>query len=226
MTSLVKKLIYIVAIAVVITFLANIVLISLGKASATSIVETVVTGVLIIFFAGDYFRRAVSGIGFPNAAPRVAPQATPSTTRDDSDYEDLKAKYDDLEADLDSANRKIDEQANEISDLKDTIEQADNTVKESCKKIDDFLDNESVTLDDNIYPDCFVPKIYEHGPDGKLVHSYDLPPESDRDSAYAAIAASIEARRNEGNPLNDPVGFIADAYSAKSFEDNLGATQN
>lgn len=226
MTSLVRKLIYIVAIAVVLTFIANIVLIALGKATPTAIVETVVTALLIFFFAGDYLRRAVSGIGFPTATPHVAPQVTPGATRDDSDYDELKEKFGDLESELEDAKSKIDSQAEEISDLKDTIEQADSTVKESCRKIDEFLDNESVTLDSNIYPDCFVPKIYEHGPDGKLVHSYDLQPESDRDSAYAAIAASIEARRNEGNPLNDPVGFIADAFSAKSFADNLGADNN
>jgi len=226
MTSLVRKLIYIVAIAVVITFIANIVLIALGKATPTAIVETAVTALLVFFFAGDYLRRAVSGIGFPTATPRVAPQATPGATRDDSDYDELKDKCEDLESDLEDAKTKLQSQADEIADLKETIENADQSVKDTCKKLDDFLDNESVTLDDNIYPDCFVPKIYEHGPDAKLVHSYDLPPESDRDSAYAAIAASIEARRNEGNPLNDPVGFIADAYSAKSFEDNLGANNN
>ena len=223
MTTLVRKLIYIVAIAVVLTFIANIVLIAIGKASPTAIVETAVTGILICFFAGDYLRRAVSGIGFPGASPRVTPQATHSATRDGSDYDDLKEKLGDLESELEDAKSRLESQADEITDLKDTIEQADRAIKESCKKIDDFLENDTVNLGNEIYPDTFVPKIYEHGPDGKLVHAYDLQPETDRDSAYAAIAASIEARRNEGNPLNDPVGFIADAYSAKSFEDNLGA---
>ncbi len=223
MTSIVRKLIYIVAIAVVLTFLANIVLIALGKATPTTIVETVVTALLVLFFAGDYLRRAVSGIGFPGATPRVTPQATPSATRDDSDYDELKEKYGELESELEQANSKIDSQAEEISDLKDTIEQADSAVKESCKKIDDFLENESVELDNNIYPDSFIPKIYEQGPDGKPVHAYDLPAEQSWSDAYTAIAASIEARKNEGRPLNNPIGRVAEAYSAQSFADNLGA---
>jgi hypothetical protein len=223
MTSLVKKIIYIVAIAVVLTFIANIVLIALGKASPTAIVETVVTGILIFFFAGDYLRRAVSGLGFPTATPRVAPQVTPSATRDDSDYEELKEKFGDLESELEDAKSKLESQAEEITDLKDTIEQADSAVKESCKKIDDFLENDSVELGNEVYPDSFIPKIYELGPDGKPVHAYDLPAEKSFSDAYTAIAASIEARKNEGRPLNNPIGRVAEAYSSKSFADSLGA---
>jgi hypothetical protein len=223
MTSLVRKLIYIVAIAVVLTFIANIVLIALGKATPTAIVETAVTALLVFFFAGDYLRRAVSGIGFPTATPRVAPQATPGATRDDSDYEELKEKFGDLESELEDAKSKLESQADEITDLKDTIEQADSTVKESCKKIDDFLEQDSVELGNDIYPDAFIPKIYEQGPDGKPVHAYDLPAENSFSDAYTAIAASIEARKNEGRPLNNPIGRVAEAYSAKSFADNIGA---
>lgn len=226
MTSLVRKLIYIVAIAVVLTFIANIVLIALGKASPTAIVETAVTALLIFFFAGDYLRRAVSGIGFPTASPRVAPQVTPSATRDDSDYGELKEKFDDLESELEGAKSKIESQAEEISDLKNTIEQADQSVKDTCKKLDDFLEKDSVELDNNIYPDSFIPKIYEEGPDGKPVHAYDLPAEKSWSDAYTAIAASIEARKNEGRPLNNPIGRVAEAYSAQSFADNLGADNN
>ena len=223
MTSLVRKLIYIVAIAVVITFIANIVLIALGKATPTTIVETAVTALLVFFFAGDYLRRAVSGIGFPTTTPRVAPQVTPSATRDDSDYEELKEKFGDLESELEDAKSKIESQAEEITDLKDTIEQADSTVKESCKKIDDFLEKDTVELDNEVYPDSFIPKIYEQGPDGKPVHAYDLPAEKSFSDAYTAIAASIEARKNEGRPLHNPIGRVAEAFSAKSFADNLGA---
>lgn len=226
MTSIVRKLIYIVAIAVVLTFLANIVLIAIGKATPTTIVETAVTGFLILFFAGDYLRRAVSGIGFPTATPRVTPQATPSATRDDSDYDELKDKYDDLESELEDAKSKLQSQADEITDLKDTIEQADQTVKDTCKKLDEFLEKDSVDLDNNIYPDSFIPKIYEQGPDGKPVHAYDLPAEKSWSDAYTAIAASIEARKNEGRPLNNPIGRVAEAYSAQSFADNLGADNN
>ena len=223
MTSIVRKLIYIVAIAVVLTFLANIVLIAIGKATPTTIVETAVTGFLILFFAGDYLRRAVSGIGFPTATPRVTPQATPSATRDDSDYDELKDKYDDLESELEDAKSKLQSQADEITDLKDTIEQADQSVKDTCKKLDEFLENDTVNIDNNIYPDSFIPKIYEQGPDGKPVHAYDLPAEKSWSDAYTAIAASIEARKNEGRPLNNPIGRVAEAYSAQSFADNLGA---
>ena len=224
MTSIVRKLIYVVAIAVVLTFIANIVLIAIGKATPTAIVETVVTAFLIFFFAGDYLRRAVSGIGFPGASPRVTPQATPSATRDDSDYDDLKEKYDDLESELEDAKSKLESQAEEISDLKETIENADQSVKDTCKKLDEFLDKDnSVELDNNIYPDEFIPKIYEEGPDGKPVHAYDLPAEKSFSDAYTAIAASIEARKNEGRPLNNPIGRVAEAYSAQSFADNLGA---
>lgn len=223
MTSLVRKLIYIVAIAVVITFIANIVLIALGKATPTTIVETAVTALLVFFFAGDYLRRAVSGIGFRPPPPRVAPQVTPSATRDDSDYEELKEKFGDLESELEDAKSKLESQAEEITDLKDTIEQADSAVKESCKKIDDFLEHDSVELGNEVYPDAFIPKIYEQGPDGKPVHAYDLPAEKSFSDAYTAIAASIEARKNEGRPLNNPIGRVAEAYSAQSFADNLGA---
>lgn len=223
MTSLVRKLIYIVAIAVVLTFIANIVLIALGKATPTAIVETVVTALLVFFFAGDYLRRAVSGLGFPGATPRVAPQVTPGAARDDSDYEELKEKFGDLESELEDAKSKLESQADEISDLKDTIEQADSTVKESCKKIDDFLEKDTVELDNEVYPDSFIPKIYEVGPDGKPVHAYDLPAEKSFSDAYTAIAASIEARKNEGRPLNNPIGRVAEAFSAQSFADNLGA---
>ena len=226
MTSIVRKLIYIVAVAVVLTFLANIVLIALGKSTPTAIVETAVTGFLILFFAGDYLRRAVSGIGFPTATPRVTPQVTPSATRDDSDYDELKDKYDDLESELEDAKSKLQSQADEITDLKDTIEQADQTVKDTCKKLDEFLEKDSVDLDNNIYPDSFIPKIYEQGPDGKPVHAYDLPAEKSWSDAYTAIAASIEARKNEGRPLNNPIGRVAEAYSAQSFADNLGADNN
>ena len=224
MTSIVKKIIYIVAIGVVLTFLANIVLIAIGKATPTVIVETAVTGFLILFFAGDYLRRAVSGIGFPTATPRVTPPATPGATHTDSDYDELKDKYDDLESDLEDAKNKLQSQADEISDLKDTIEQADQSVKDTCKKLDEFLDKDnSVELDNNIYPDSFIPKIYEEGPDGKPIHAYDLPAEKSFSDAYTAIAASIEARKNEGRPLNNPIGRVAEAYSAQSFADNLGA---
>lgn len=223
MTSLVRKLIYIVAIAVVLTFIANIVLIALGKATPTTIVETVVTALLVLFFAGDYLRRAVSGLGFPTATPHVAPPVTPSAAHDDSDYEELKEKYGDLESELEDAKTKIDSQAEEITNLKDTIEQADTAVKESCKKIDDFLEKDTVELDNEVYPDAFIPKIYEQGPDGKTVHAYDLPAEKSFSDAYTAIAASIEARKNEGRPLNNPIGRVAEAYSAQSFADNLGA---
>lgn len=226
MTSIIRKLIYIVAVAVVLTFLANIVLIALGKATPATIVETAVTGFLILFFAGDYLRRAVSGIGFPTATPRVAPQVTPSATHTDSDYDELKDKYDDLESDLEDAKNKLQSQADEITDLKDTIENADQSVKDTCKKLDEFLEKDSVELDNSIYPDSFIPKIYEQGPDGKPVHAYDLPAEKSWSDAYTAIAASIEARKNEGRPLNNPIGRVAEAYSAQSFADNLGADNN
>lgn len=230
MTSIVRKLIYVVAIGVVLTFLANIVLIALGKATATAIVEVVVTGFLILFFAGDYLRRAVSGIGFPTATPhvtpQVTPQATPSATRDDSEYDELKDKCEDLESELEDAKSKLQSQADEISDLKETIENADQSVKDTCKKLDDFLEKDSVELGNEVYPDSFIPKIYEQGPDGKPVHAYDLPAEKSFSDAYTAIAASIEARKNEGRPLNNPIGRVAEAYSAQSFADNLGADNN
>ena len=152
-----------------------------------------------------------------------SPQATPSATHTDSDYDELKDKYDDLESDLEDAKNKLQSQADEISDLKDTIEQADQSVKDTCKKLDEFLDKDSVELDNSIYPDSFIPKIYEQGPDGKPVHAYDLPAEKSFSDAYTAIAASIEARKNEGRPLNNPIGRVAEAYSAQSFADNLGA---
>jgi len=223
MTSIAKKLIYVVAIGVVLTFLANIVLIALGKATATAIVEVVVTGLLILFFAGDYLRRAVSGIGFPTATPRVTPQVTPSATRDDSAYDELKDKCEDLESELEDAKTKLQSQADEISDLKETIENAGQSVKDTCKKLDEFLEKDSVELDNEVYPDAFIPKIYEQGPDGKPVHAYDLPAEKSFSDAYTAIAASIEARKNEGRPLNNPIGRVAEAFSAQSFADNLGA---
>lgn len=213
----IRKLIYFVAFAVAAVFVANVITISLGKASTSTVVETAITGIVILFFAGDYLRHAVSGIPFPKANHAE----TPGNARDDR-LDTLDGQIDDLQSELREANSKIEAQQEEISDLRSELESADSEVKETCRKIDEALEGIEPGEPGEPAPDFFVPKIYETSPDGKLVHAYDLPPEPDRKSALAAVAASIDARANEGNPLHEPKAVIAKAYSAKTIEDSIG----
>lgn len=206
----IRKLIYFVAFAVAAVFVANVITISLGKASTSTVVETAINGIAIMFLAGDYLRHAVSGIPFP--------KANHGESRDDR-LDTLDGQIGDLQSELNEANSKIEAQQEEISDLRSELESADSEVKETCRKIDEAI--EGIDPGEPA-PDFFVPKIYETSPDGKLVHAYDLPPEPDRKSALAAVAASIDARAKEGNPLHEPKAVIAKAYSAKTIEDSIG----
>lgn len=206
----IRKLIYFVAFAVAAVFVANVITIYIGKASTSTVVETAITGIVILFFAGDYLRHAVSGIPFPKANHGEA--------REDR-LDTLYGQIDDLQSELREANSKIEAQQEEISDLRPELESADSEVKETCRKIDEAI--EGIDPGEPA-PDFFVPKIYETSPDGKLVHAYDLPPEPDRKSALASVAASIEARAKEGNPLHEPKAVIAKAYSAKTIEESIG----
>lgn len=210
----IRKLIYFVAFAVAAVFVTNVIMISLGKASTSTVVETAITGIVILFFAGDYLRHAVSSIPFPKANHAESP----GDARDDR-LDTLYGQIEDLQSELRDANSKIESQQEEISDLRSELESADSEVKETCRKIDEAI--EGIDPGEPA-PDFFVPKIYETSPEGKLVHAYDLPPEPDRKSALAAVAASIEARAKEGNPLHEPKAVIAKAYSAKTIEDSIG----
>lgn len=210
----IRKLVYFVAFAVAAVFVTNVIMISLGKASTSTVVETAIAGIVILFFAGDYLRHAVSGIAFPKANHAESP----GDARDDQ-LDSLNEQIGDLQSELREANSKIDAQQEEISDLRAELDSADNEVKETCRKIDEAI--EGIDPGEPA-PDFFVPKIYETSADGKLVHAYDLPPESDRKSALAAVAASIDARAKEGNPLHEPKAVIANAYSTKTIEDAIG----
>lgn len=107
-----------------------------------------------------------------------------STSRPNDPVADLKYDFDDLRNDVRALQDDVEEMADNIRDLKA-----------------DDLDHR------------YIPVIAETDPDtGKAVPLYELPPVLNREVALYDAKASLLARRREGQPVNNPIVILKDAF--------------
>lgn len=113
----------------------------------------------------------------------------PSFRRDEPEDDPLADKVDGLDSDLGTLSGKVDD-------------------------IDSKVDDINATLDSRLGPEPsgFVPTINSTDENGKLVKVYDLPVQDTYEDAVQAAKDSIQAREDEGNPVNEPKITVVPAF--------------
>lgn len=104
----------------------------------------------------------------------------------------------------------IDEVDSKVDTLDDKVDDIDSKVDSVDSKVEDI--NE--TLDNRLgpEPDGFVAVINTTDGNGKLVKLYDLPVSDTYDDAIQAARDSLQARRDEGNPVTEAKITVVPVY--------------
>ena len=104
----------------------------------------------------------------------------------------------------------IDDVDEKVDNLDDKVDSLDSKVDDVDTKVGDI--NE--TLDSRLgpEPDGFVAVINTTGEDGKIVKLYDLPVSDTYEDAIQAARESIQARTEEGNPVEDAKVTVVPVY--------------
>ena len=97
-----------------------------------------------------------------------------------------------------------------IEDVEDKVDDIDSKVDTVDSKVDDI----NSTLDSRLgpEPDGFVAVINTTDENGKLVKLYDLPVSSTYDDAIQDAKDSLQARRDEGNPVTEAKITVVPVY--------------
>lgn len=98
-----------------------------------------------------------------------------------------------------------------------TIDEVDDKVDDIDSKVDDIdskVDDINETLDNRLgpEPDGFVAVINTTDDDGKIVKLYDLPVSDTYEDAIQAARDSLQARRDEGNPVAEAKITVVPVY--------------
>lgn len=101
---------------------------------------------------------------------------------------------------------------NPITDLEDDFDNLRNDVRSLHDDMEDMADDIRDLKDEG--PDHrYIPVIAETDPNsGKAVPLYELPPTRTRDTALINAKLSLLARRREGQPVNNPLVIVKDAF--------------
>lgn len=98
-----------------------------------------------------------------------------------------------------------------------TIDEVDDKVDDIDSKVDDIdskVEDINETLDNRLgpEPDGFVAVINTTDDDGKIVKLYDLPVSDTYEDAIQAARDSLQARRDEGNPVAEAKITVVPVY--------------
>jgi len=177
-----KFLIYIVATAILVLLGVDTFLVATGKGTPATVVELAVGVGAILAFAGAAFVRTVGGFPWPSW------HRSRKVTIDDK-VDTLDNKVDTLDDKVDSLDSKVDSVDSKVGDIDETL--------------DSRLGPE---------PDGFVAVINTTGEDGKIVKLYDLPVSDTYEDAIQAARESLQARAEEGNPVEDAKVTVVPVY--------------
>ena len=181
-----KFLIYIVAIAILTVFGVDIYQVLTKQATLHTVVETAVVAGAIVAFAAAAFVKTIGGFSFHWPFHRSR-----KVTIDDVDdkVDTLDSKVDDIDSKVDGIDSKVDGIDSKVDDINETL--------------DNRLGPE---------PDAFVAVINTTDDDGKIVKLYDLPVSDTYEDAIQAARDSLQARREEGNPVAEAKVTIVPVY--------------
>jgi outer membrane murein-binding lipoprotein Lpp len=180
-----KFLIYIVATAILVLLGVDTFLVATGKGTPTTIVELAVGGGAILAFAAASFVRTVGGLSWP------------------SWHRSRKVTIDDVDDKVDTVDDKVDTLDSKVDDLDSKVDSVDSKVDDINSTLDGRLGPE---------PDGFVAVINTTGEDGKIVKLYDLPVSDTYEDAIQAARESLQARTDEGNPVEDAKITVVPVY--------------
>jgi outer membrane murein-binding lipoprotein Lpp len=101
----------------------------------------------------------------------------------------------------------------EVDDKVDTLDSKVDTLDDKVDDINSKVDDINETLETFLpEPDGFVAVINTTDDNGKLVKLYDLPVSDTYDDAIQAARDSLQARRDEGNPVTEAKITVVPVY--------------
>ena len=180
-----KFLIYIVATAILVLLGVDTFLVATGKGTPATVVELAVGAGAILAFAGAAFVRTVGGFPWP------------------SWHRSRKVTIDDVDDKVDTVDNKVDTLDTKVDELDGKVDSVDSKVGDIDETLDSRLGPE---------PDGFVAVINTTGEDGKIVKLYDLPVSDTYEDAIQAARESLQARAEEGNPVEDAKVTVVPVY--------------
>lgn len=102
----------------------------------------------------------------------------------------------------------------EVDDKVDTLDSKVDDIDTKVDGIDSKVEDINETLDNRLgpEPDGFVAVINTTDDDGKIVKLYDLPVSDTYEDAIQAARESLQARRDEGNPVTEAKITVVPVY--------------
>ena len=194
-----RFLVYTVAIAILILVGYDTFAILTGTATASTIAEAAVGWGVILSLAVVAFIKTVANSTWTGSQSR-SPQAQRSFPDDIKTF--LTGKLDSLYSRISTC----------ISTVERTISRVDSAMEklrgleESTEGISSTVSDMKSTVDSLVTdptPDAFVATINTLDDNGKLVKLYDLEPEDTYEIALEKARESLEARKEEGNPVEN-----------------------
>lgn len=201
-----RFLVYTVAIAILILIGYDTFAILTGTATASTIAEAAVGWGVILSLAVVAFIKTVANSTWTGSQSRnpQAPHSFPDdiktflTGKLDSLYSRISVCITTAERAIDRIERlgsKVDSAIEKLHGLEETTEGISSTVSDMKSTVDSLVTDPT--------PDAFVATINTLDDNGKLVKLYDLEPEDTYDVALEKARESLEARKEEGNPVEN-----------------------
>jgi hypothetical protein len=102
----------------------------------------------------------------------------------------------------------------EVDDKVDTLDSKVDDIDSKMDSVDSKVEDINETLDNRLgpEPDGFVAVINTTDDDGKIVKLYDLPVSDTYEDAIQAARESLQARRDEGNPVTEAKITVVPVY--------------
>lgn len=102
----------------------------------------------------------------------------------------------------------------EVDDKVDTLDSKVDDIDSKMDSVDSKVEDINETLDNRLgpEPDGFVAVINTTDDDGKIVKLYDLPVSDTYEDAIQAARDSLQARRDEGNPVTEAKITVVPVY--------------
>lgn len=104
---------------------------------------------------------------------------------------------------IDEVDDKVDSLDSKVDDIDSKMDSVDSKVEDINETLDNRLGPE---------PDGFVAVINTTDDDGKIVKLYDLPVSDTYEDAIQAARDSLQARRDEGNPVTEAKITVVPVY--------------
>ncbi len=197
---------YTVAIAILILIGYDTFAILTGTATASTIAEAAVGWGVILALAVVAFIKTVSNSTWTGSQSRSpqAPRSFPDeiktfiTSKFDSLYSRISVCISTAERAIDKIERlssRFDTAIEKLNTLEDSTDGISSTVSDMKSTVESFVADPK--------PDAFVATINTLDDNGKLIKLYDLEPEDTYEVALEKARKSLEARKEEGNPVDN-----------------------